>query len=376
MNLPFATETILARLRGLLHRTARRHVEYARRIAKQSPKRLVVEVPESEAGRLVAQMRKRMLTERIVFASLLAVIVSGWCVTSFTNRNSLIIVDGKPVVCVPTSSDAEQILLDIKNQSGLSAEKVQFRQEVVVARAPRSASPISRHKAMRIVERSVSPVVSQWAIIADGKPIAALPNEKMAAQVLEMAKLRFGSAVPNLAEEPQIKEDIKVDIAAVDPSIFCKSAEKATELIFTESKAAPKDAVYRVRSGDTADGIARGHSLSIRELWQLNPGVNLNRLNIGDTLNVRETAPPKAQLTVVVRDLSEREESTPPPTRRVSSPRMRSGKTIVLDQGAPGRRIVRVATIYENGRKVGSEVMDEEVLREPSPRVLAVGIKH
>jgi len=48
----------------------------------------------------------------------------------------------------------------------------------------------------------------------------------------------------------------------------------------------------------------------------------------------------------------------------------------VLDQGAPGRRIVRVATIYENGRKVGSEVMDEEVLREPSPRVLAVGIKH
>jgi len=323
---------------------------------------------------IIRSLRKQMLIERIAFGAVALILVICWTVGHFRNAKSLILVDGRPIVCVPSASDANDILARIKSQTGCDPSEITFRQDVRVERAPGNTYAVSRHKAYRTVLRLVSPVVPKWAIIVDGRPAVAVPSREIAGEVLETAKRKFGTMAHNLAEEPQFKQSVTVDVAAVDPAIFRKNADEAVKLLFSESAPVVKDAVYTVQKGDIAGQIAARCGVKLADLWAMNPDVNLNRLQVGDRLRVKTTAA-RPKLTVVVRDLVERTETVPPPLQQVASGSMYQGKTYVLSPGAPGLRKVRLQTIYENGRRTGSEVVDEQILRAPVPRRIAVGMR-
>jgi LysM repeat protein len=279
------------------------------------------------------------------------------------------------VVCVPSEQDANVILHDIKSETGCDPKEIEFKQTVRVARAPRNATPMSRHKAMRVVKDAVCPLIPRWAIIADGKAVVAVPSKEKAGETLDLAKLEFGKQVRNLAEEPQFKENVTVDISAVSPEIYKQTAEEAVDYLFTAPKPVSEDAVYTVKKGDVAGAIAVRCGLSLSELESLNRGTNLNRLQIGDKLHIKKIAPPKGKLTVVVRDLAEWLETVPAPVQKVSSAKLYTGKTAEISPGKSGQKRVKAAVIYENGVKTGTEVVHEQTIREPVPRRVAVAIR-
>ncbi|OFX17711.1 MAG: hypothetical protein A2Z18_07540 [Armatimonadetes bacterium RBG_16_58_9] len=222
---------------------------------------------------------------------------------------------------------------------------------------------------------AISPVLPRWAIIVDGNALVAVDTREEAAEVLELAKLKFGKLAKNLLEEPQIKESVSVGMVSVSPSICRKTPREAVEYLFADAAPVKSSEVYSVRKGDIAGAIAARHGMKLGDLQALNPRINLHRLQIGDRIRIKALKACKAKLTVVVRDLSERVESVPAPVRRVSSARLYAGKMAEISPGRSGQRRVKVATIYENGRAVGSEIVEEDVLREPAPRRIAVGIK-
>ncbi|MEN6357280.1 MAG: G5 domain-containing protein [Armatimonadota bacterium] len=324
---------------------------------------------------IIRNLRGQLLIERIFFALIAIILITIWGIGRLHGDKSIIVVDGKPVVCVPSEQEARGVIQEVKRKTGCDPAEIEFKQEVRVARAPGNARPVSRHMAVRVVQHVVSPVAPRWSVIVDGKPIVAVPNRKTAGEVLELAKMRFGQMAKNLVEEPQFKENVTVDVAAIDPSLYCKTAEQAVKLIFDSKEPVRRDAIYIVENGDVASSIASRNHLSLDELSTLNPGVNLARLQIGDKIRIKQTQARKAGLTVIVRDQSERIEKTPAPVQRVSSATLFAGKSVELSPGASGKRQVKVATIYENGCKVGSETIEEVILHEPSPRRIAVGIK-
>jgi uncharacterized protein YabE (DUF348 family) len=101
----------------------------------------------------------------------------------------------------------------------------------------------------------------------------------------------------------------------------------------------------------------------------------LHRLSIGDKIHIKAIKAPKAKLTVVVRDQSDRTESMAAPTQYINSAKLYTGKSVELSSGRSGLRRVKVATIYENGCKVGSEILSEEIIRKPVARRIAEGMK-
>jgi len=323
----------------------------------------------------IRRLKRQLLVERVIFALLALALVCCWAHGRFADGKAFIVVNGKPLVCLSSEKDAHDVLQKLKAGQRCNPSEIEFKEDVVVARAPRDVRPVSRHKAMRAVRMALSPVVPKWAIIVNGKPIVAVADREKAGEVLDLARLRFGKLAKNLAEEPQFKEKVAVDVAAVDPAIYCKTPEEALARIFDNPETQPQDATYVVRQGDVAAQIAARFGLKLEQLWQLNPGVNLNRLQIGDKIRVKRAVRAAPKLTVVVRDQSERIEHIPPPVHRVSSARMYLGKSVEISPGRPGLRRVKIATIYENGRKVGAEVLEEEILREPVPRRIAEGIK-
>ncbi|MGC8863759.1 MAG: G5 domain-containing protein [Armatimonadota bacterium] len=323
----------------------------------------------------ILQLRRQLLIERLAFGAVVLGLIGWWAYGRFVDTKAFIVVNGKPLVCLGSEKDARDVLQQLKAQHRCRPSEVEFKEDVVIARAPRDVRPVSRHKAMRAVRQALSPVVPKWAIIVNGKPIVALASRKDAGEVLDLARLKFGKLAKNLAEEPQFKEKVAVDIAAVDPAIYRKTPQEALAYIFETPQAQPQDAIYVVKRGDLAGQIAARFGLKLEDIWELNPGKNLNRLQIGDQIRVRRVMPAPAKLTVVVRDLRERVERIPPPVHRVSSAKMYLGKSVEISPGRPGLRRVKLATVYENGRKVGSEVLEEEIIREPAPRTIAEGIK-
>jgi len=325
--------------------------------------------------RIIRSLKLQLYIERTIIAFIAIVLFALWARGQINNTKSLIVVDGKAVACVPSEADAMEILQQVKKKTGCDPAEIEFKEDVVVTRAPRNARPVSRHKAMRTVERVLSPVVPRWAIIVDGKPVVALPSRTIAGEVLDLAKFKFGKLAINLAEEPQFKENVTVDIAPVNPEIYCKTAEEAIERLFAPAERSTQDSIYTVKKGDIAASIAARHGISLEKLWALNPGVNLHKLQVGDKIRVRTTQPGKPKLTVIVRDQFDRVETIPAPVRQISSAELYVGKSVELTPGRSGLRKIRVAAIYENGRKTGSEIISEEILREPIPRKIAVGIK-
>lgn len=324
---------------------------------------------------LIRSLKRQLLIERAAFALIAVVVLALWAHGRVNDRKSFIMVDGKPVVCVSSDRDAQEVIRSIKQKTGCKPSEIEFREDVIVARAPRNAEPVSRHKALRTVEKVLSPVFARWAIIVDGKPVVAVPSRTIAGEALDLAKLRFGRLAKNLAEEPQFKENVNVDVTAVSPSIYCKSADEAVRRMFEQPPAVMRNGTYTVRKGDIASSIAERHGIKLAELWAINPGTDLHHLQIGDRIRVRAAELPKPKLTVVVRDQSDETQLIPPPIQRVSTARMYAGKTSEISPGRPGLRKAKVATIYENGRRTGSEVLSEEIIRQAEPRRLAVGIK-
>lgn len=314
------------------------------------------------------------MIERCVFGGVALVALLAWTIGHFANAKSLILVDGKPVACVQSARDASDILTSIKSRTGCNPSEISFRQDVRVARAPGNASPMSRGIAYRTVLRNVSPVVPKWAIIVDGQPVVAVPDKATAGEVLELAKRKYGEMAKNLAEEPQFKENVTVDIAAVDPAIYRKNAADALKYVFSDTATVSREEAYTVAKGDVAGAIASKCGVKMADLASMNPRVDLNKLQIGDRIRIKTTSA-KPKLTVVVRDMVERTETAPAPTQTISTPNLAQGKTCVLWQGSPGRRKVRVETIYENGRKTGADTVDEQILKAPIPRRVAIGTR-
>lgn len=328
-----------------------------------------------EENNAISNLRLQMRSKKKVIAvTAVALLVIGTC-AHFRSTKSFILVDGKPVVCVSTAKDASDVIHKIKSDTSRNISEVQFKQDVVIARAPGAARPISRYKAARVLQKVVCPVFPRWAIIVNGKPAVAIPSREMAGEVLDHAKMKFGMMAKNLLEEPQFKENVTVDIAAVEPSIYCKSVDQAVNFLFAETAPVMKDSDYTVKQGDLAGSIAHRYGLNLNELAAINPGFDLDKLQIGDKLHVRAAEAQKPRITVVVRDVSDRIITIPAQLQRISSAALFVGKTFELSSGKPGQKRVKMATIYENGRKVSSEVMDEEIIREAIPHRVAVGIK-
>lgn len=103
-------------------------------------------------------------------------------------------------------------------------------------------------------------------------------------------------------------------------------------------------------------------------------------LNGVDVKVVPDTATPTTagmdiKVIVLAQRTVEREESIPYPEVTRSDADMEKGDTQVVQQGAPGRKLVSYREYLEDGQPVRQEQVAETVVQEPTPRLVAVGTR-
>lgn len=132
------------------------------------------------------------------------------------------------------------------------------------------------------------------------------------------------------------------------------------------------ETTYEVVKGDTYLAIAYANDMSLDELMALNPQADLNRLMIGDVLNVKKTIP---YLSIRTVDAVTYTEAIACPVEQVEDSTMYVGEKKVLTAGVPGEALINANVTYVNGYEEGREVTSSVTLSEPTTEVVAVGTK-
>lgn len=132
------------------------------------------------------------------------------------------------------------------------------------------------------------------------------------------------------------------------------------------------ETTYEVKKGDTFMAIAYANDMTMNELKELNPDVNINRLYIGQLLTVKEEIP---YLSVRTTEEVTYEEAIACPIEEVPDNSMYQGESRVIDPGVPGTARILADITYLNGKQQELTVLSSETLTEPTTKYVAVGTK-
>lgn len=210
-----------------------------------------------------------------------------------------------------------------------------------------------------------------YAIDINNSEVAVVKNQEEANKVIDGIKKHYeeeekknGAEILNLT----IKDDINAVKKIVDASKLT-DADKVIDTIIGGKGITKK---YDVKSGDTIWKIARDNNMSIEEIAAVNPDLNVERLQVGQKVNLAVSEP---YLNVETTVKLASDEGIPYSTNYVSDGSLYRGQSKVVESGQYGtNRVVREITKL-NGKEIANSVLSTVVVKDPITRVLAKGTK-
>lgn len=209
----------------------------------------------------------------------------------------------------------------------------------------------------------VSEVMKSYVLTVDGQFVGAAVDRAVLDDML--AELAAPYVTENTTKVDYTKSvyitreytpaDIQQDVGAM-------------EALLTENTNG--QTTYEVERGDTFMALAYANGMTMEEMEALNPDVDINRLYIGQILNVKEEIPFLGIQTVDSITYTEPIECE---VREVPDDTMYQGESKVLDPGIPGEALVTADVTYVNGVEKGRDITATEVVREATEKVVAVG---
>ena len=211
---------------------------------------------------------------------------------------------------------------------------------------------------------AVSGELRKYQVLVDGQAVGVVKDEDSLNQLLDSMKDRYTTEntvsvrlLDTVATEPVYEVNDLMTIREMEQALQANGNGSTT---------------YTVVAGDTFNAIAYANDMSVSDLKALNPSVDINRLMVGDVLNVKELTP---LLSVETVDDVTYVESIPCPVEEVKDSSLYKGSSKIITQGVEGEAQVDATITYVNGQETGRVINSTTTLREPTKTVKAVGTK-
>lgn len=247
-------------------------------------------------------------------------------------------VNGKSIVTVESRSVAKHILSAVKTDD---AGSIRFAQKVSIKRSPSASVITDYHEAVELLKNATSFEIERFAVLAEDKPVVALPDRKKADETLKLVKVFYEKSLDNINGDSIFKENVSVSKLFVPLDMVCSTPEEAVNKL-TAVTVPPT--VHIIKRGDRAIHIARDYGISISTLKNLNPDINMEQLTEGKELMI---SPGKKPLTVITKAFVTKTTNLDSPS---DAHRRRSSM---------GKRISKVMATYENGIPVDEEILSQ-----------------
>ena len=211
---------------------------------------------------------------------------------------------------------------------------------------------------------SVSSHLRKCEVVVDGKSIGVVKDEDALNAMLQEIKDQY---VTENTTSVDFVEDVKINyVYSADTIMTVEEMEAALKANSTG------ETTYTVQKGDTFNAIAYANDMSVSDLKALNPDADINRLMIGDVLNVKELIP---VLSVQTTEHQVYTQSIACPVEEVEDDSMYKGDTKIITQGEEGEEQVEADVTFINGYEKERNVTSTTTLKEPTTTVKAVGTK-
>lgn len=211
----------------------------------------------------------------------------------------------------------------------------------------------------------VGEVMKSYVLTVDGTFIGAAVNQADLNSLLDQIKAPYLTA-------NTIDSGFMADVRVTREYTSTDVMQDLSKMAGTLTQNVNGETTYEVVKGDTFMAIAFANDMTVPELQELNPDVNVDKLSIGQLLTVKETIP---YLSVRTVDSVTYNEAIPCPVQEVDDSSMYQGETKVLDPGVPGEALIQADITYINGKERDRTVNETTVLSEATTKVVAVGTK-
>ncbi len=279
-------------------------------------------------------------------------------------------MDGRIVAVVRSQEDYERAVEIAKEEFGqVYQQEVVFTEEIEFLQVKAASNKLTdMDEIVKNLKQTVDIKVKSVAIKVNDEIIAYVEDMRTAEEILEQIKEPFvmaldvNNASVGYTEKVEL-EEIPTHLSDIQP------AEEVLSLIL---KGTDETKEHIVASGDSSWTIARKYELSVDDIQSANPGLNPEKLKIGQVISL---VVPKPYINVRTKEYAELVEAVPYETETQTTDTLYKGDRKIITQGTEGSREIKAYIVKENGVEVDREIIEEKLLSEPTTRVVAEGTK-
>jgi len=215
------------------------------------------------------------------------------------------------------------------------------------------------------LSQSLNVVQHGYALYVNGELLGATQTEGAFEELLNQVSADFRNENTVSIEFVEGVEIVECDLPVED---FTNLADIA----LTINSLKDGEVTYTVEEGDCWSVIAQDNNMTNDDLLRLNPGYDIDKLQIGDVLVISNAVP---FLTVRATQMEYYEEEIPYEVEYVDDDSMWIGDTRTISKGEFGKANTVAKVTYEDVTEVEREIVSQDIFLEPVTEVQARGTK-
>ena len=294
-----------------------------------------------------------------------AMLLCGGCVAAAVGLffsaytfGTTVLYDGEVIAAVGSQSAAEEAAADLEavtartlgESYSIDDSMIQYSSGLLRRQDVVDATTLEED-----LSQQIGLVTQAYSLYVDGELVGATPYEGALEELLN--QLQSGAADENTIS-CEFAEDVEVKYEYV-PTEKVMNLGYLAELLYSTKTA---EVTYTVKSGDTWSEIAEDHDMTSSELLEMNPGYDIDRIQIGEVLTLSEAVP---YLTVTVKQREYYVEDVMYDVEYTDSAYLYKGDYEVTSPGEYGAADVVANVTYVNGVETERTVLSSVILKEP-----------
>lgn len=323
-------------------------------------------------------LHKNKFTKRIVnkkrFAlvcGIVAMLMVTTLLVVLSGSAYIVKVNGNEVCKVRNQKAVESALQVLKQKYMDSANsEINFTSEITYEKSRASSKEVLKDdQLVEALSKNIKFQVQACCIYSDGNKIAVMKSKELAEAMLkEIQDRSLGKADRSKLKEIGFAEKVELKNEFIDAS---EIAEK-DEIIGFIIKGTNEERTHIIQSGESFWSIAKKYNMSLSDLQKSNPGVNPEKVKIGQVISL---IVPKPLLSVKTVETITSAEKADFEQKVEFSSSMYKDESSIKVKGAYGEKQVIADVTKINGIETGRKIISEKVTKEPKTQLIVKGTK-
>lgn len=305
-----------------------------------------------------AQKKRRWRIHPIVFLGGGCVLAAALLFVSTYTGGVTVTYDGKVLGSLSSEAEAEEARAELEKVTAQTLGRSFTIDDSLIQYSSgllRRQDLVDKETYEEALSQQVGMVTAAYCLYVDGERIGATPYEGALEQLLEQMQrsaTNEGTISVSFAENVEVKEEFV-------PTDSLMNLGFLAETLYSTKTA---EVTYTVVKGDTWSEIAEDHGLTSKELLALNPGYDMDKLQIGEILTMSASVP---YLTMTVVQQERYVDSVAFDVEYTESSDIYVGDYKVTSAGQYGAADTVANVTYVNGEETERTILSAVTLRQP-----------